>query len=369
MITSSRKSQESGFQFGGHSSVVINGDNASIYVGRLDNYGEASTPRLQVWALYGAPSGEEIDGVLLAEAETQTLYGGYYLEFISLDAALVDSVRGLYTIALVVTRAGESGSYDDIVVMPDLVDFYHPQLIQPAAAKLSSDGFSAAVAGVSNPRTSGSTSGSLVIELWALANAGGFTGNDFHLGGVEYISAAGGEVSSAIEFNGYPNYPTGKFFPAVVLREWTPAGYLVRDRIVGENAIELPPQGGAVADAFNAPVAQVTAKVSVQEPTLAKAALKDGPTQEKKAAPAKKVAAPAKAAAPVAKKEAAKPAAKEEPKKVEAKKEESKPAATKATPAKAEPKKEEPKPAAKKAVATKATAKKTASKVSKKKKK
>ncbi|WP_269541275.1 hypothetical protein [Cerasicoccus fimbriatus] len=365
MITSSRKSQESGFQFGGHSSVVINGDNASIYVGRLDNYGEASTPRLQVWALYGAPSGEEIDGVLLAEAETQTLYGGYYLEFISLDAALVDSVRGLYTIALVVTRAGESGSYDDIVVMPDLVDFYHPQLIQPAAAKLSSDGFSAAVAGVSNPRTSGTTSGSLVIELWALANAGGFTGNDFHLGGVEYISAAGGEVSSAIEFNGYPNYPTGKFFPAVVLREWTPAGYLVRDRIVGENAIELPPQGGAVADAFNAPLAQVTAKVSVQEPTLAKAALKDGPTQEKKVAPAKKAAAPA------AKKEAAKPAAKEEPKKVEAKKVETKAAApVKATPAKAEPKKEEPKPAAKKAakkaVEKKSTIKK-ASKTSKKK--
>ncbi|WP_309385801.1 hypothetical protein [Cerasicoccus frondis] len=363
MITSSRKSQESGFQFGGHSSVVINGDSASIYVGRLDNYGEASTPRLQVWALYGAPTGDEIDGVLLAEAETQTLYGGYYLEFISLDAALADSVRGLYTIALVVTRAGESGSYDDIVVMPDLVDFYHPQLVQPAAAKLSSDGFSASVAGVSNPRVSGTTSGSLVVELWALANPGGFTGSDFHLGGVEYISAQGGEVSSSIEFNGYPNYPTGKFFPAVVLREWTPAGYLVRDRIVGETAIELPPVGGAVADAFNAPVAQVTAKVSVKEPTLAKAALKDGPTQEKKVAVAKKVAAP------VVNKEAAKPAAKAEPAKVEVKKAEPKKEEAKAAPKKVEAKKEEPKQAAVKKVAAKKAAKKAASKVSKKKKK
>ncbi|WP_309397700.1 hypothetical protein [Cerasicoccus maritimus] len=367
MITSSRKSQESGFQFGGHSSVVINGDSASIYVGRLDNYGEASTPRLQVWALYGAPTGDEIDGVLLAEAETQALYGGYYLEFISLDAVLADSVRGLYTIALVVTRAGESGSYDDIVVMPDLVDFYHPQLIQPAAAKLSSDGFSASVAGVSNPRTSGNASGSLVVELWAMSDKNGFTGSDFHLGGVEYISAQGGEVSTSIEFNGYPNYPTGKFFPAIVLREWTPAGYLVRDRIVGENALEFPPQLNAVADAFNAPVAQVTAKVVAQEPTLAKAALKDGPTQEKKVAVTKKVAAPA------AKKEEAKPAAKAEPKKAEVKaapaKAESKKVEAK-SPAKAEPKTEAAKPAAKKA-AKKAAAKKSsikkASKASKKK--
>lgn len=303
MITSSRKSQESGFQFGGHSSVVINGDIASIYVGRLDNYGEAATPRFQIWALYGAPSGDDLDGVLLAEAETQTLYGGYYLEFISLDAVLTDSVRGLYTIALVVTRAGDSGSYDDLVVMPDLLDFYHPQLVQPAVAKLSSDGFFASIGGVSNPRASGVTSGSLVVELWAIADVNGFTGADFHLGGIEFIQALGGEVTAPVEFSGYPNYPTGKFYPAIVLREWTSAGYLVRDRIVGQNAIEFPPQGGAIADAFNAPVAEVTEVVAKPEPVLAKAALKDGPTQEKKVAAPKKTAVPAdKIAAPVAKK-------------------------------------------------------------------
>lgn len=359
MITSSRKSQESGFQFGGHSSVTIHGDNASIYVGRLDNYGEASTPRFQVWALYGDPTGEDINGVLLAEAETQTLYGGYYLEYISLDAVLSDSVRGLYSIALTVSRAGESGSYDDLVVMPDLVDFYHPQLLQPAAAKLSSDGFAASVAGVSNPRVAGTTSGSLVIELWALAQQGGFTGNDYHLGGIEFIQSVGGEVSGPIEFNGYPNYPTGKFYPSIVLREWTGAGYLVRDRITADNAIQFPPQGGAVADAFNAPVAQVTAVITAAEPVLAKAALKDGPKQEAKAAPAKKVEAP------VAKKEEAKPAAKVEPKMVEAKAEPKKEAA-KAEPQKAPAKKVEVKAEPKKEVA-KAPAKRAAVKKAKKK--
>lgn len=365
MITSSKKSHENGFQFGGHSSVVINGDSASIYVGRLDNYGEAATPRFQVWALYGAPTGDALDGVLLAEAETQTLYGGYYLEFISLDAALTDSVRGLYTIALVVTRAGETGSYDDLVVMPDLIDFYHPQLVQPAAAKLSSDGYSASVAGVSNPRASGAVSGSLVVELWAMADANGFTGGDFHLGGVEFIQTQGGEMTGPVEFSGYPNYPTGRFFPAIILREWTPAGYLVRDRIVAANPISFPPQGGAIADAFNAPVAEVTAVVSKPEPTLAKAALKDGPSQEKKVAAPKKVAIPseqvaqpvsssAKTAAPAAKPAestpvpVAKKAVKEDAPKTEAPKKEA-------------PKKESAKAPAKKAV-KKAAAKKSAKK-------
>ncbi|MEO0795752.1 MAG: hypothetical protein AAFX93_11340 [Verrucomicrobiota bacterium] len=343
MITSSRKSEQIGFQFGGHSSVTINGDDASLYIGRLDNYGEAATPRFQIWALPAAPASDLVEGVLLAEAETQILSSGYYLEYISLNADLMDSVRGPQTIVLTVSRAGQVGSYDDLVVMPDLVDFYHPQLLQPAAAKLSSDGFFASVEGISNPRSMGSQSGSLVVEFWALADADGFTGGDFHLGGVEYIAAPGGEVSAPIEFSGSPVYPAGKFYPSIVVREWSGNGYLVRDRITGSTALEFPPAGAAVADAFDAPVAVVT-EVKKTEP---KAELKKAEKEEPKEK---------KAAAPVAKKETASKVAK----KVAVKKAEPKEAP------KAEVKKAEPKPEAKKAAVKKVAKKEAAVKTSKK---
>jgi len=303
MITNSLKSPKPGFQFGGHVSVTFNGDVATLYVGRLDNNGEAATPRLQVWALASAPAGEQISGVLLAEAETQTLYGGYYLEYITLDAELADSVRGLQTIVVTVSRAGATGWWDDLALMPDLINFYHPQLVQPAAARLTADGFTASVAGVSNPRAEGAISGSLVIEFWALADQGGFTGHDFHLGGVEYLRTAGGEMTGAVEFSGRCHYPAGEYYPALVLREWSGSSYLVRDRIVGASPVQLPPSLDAVADAFSAQAPQAVASAPSQpspaqaetaNPVEVKAeqaaeALKDGPRHVETIRLAKKV--------------------------------------------------------------------------------
>ncbi|MGE9296573.1 MAG: hypothetical protein ACQKBV_09830 [Puniceicoccales bacterium] len=292
MITQSLKSPEPAFQFGGHTSVTFNGDFATLYIGRLDNNGEAATPRLQIWALGGVPSGDQLSGVLLGEAEAQTLNGGYYLEYITLDANLVDSVRGLHTIVVTVARAGAIGWYDDLVVMPDLIDFYHPQLVQPAAARLTADGFTASVAAISNPRSADFVSGSLVVELWALADQNGFTGNDFHLGGIEYLATPGGEVTAPVEFGSNCTYPQGSFYPALVLREWTGSAYLVRDRIVGENPLQLPPQLDAIADAFNAPAPQAVVEAPVKV-EAAKPAAKKATTPAKAEAP-KKAAAPAK---------------------------------------------------------------------------
>ena len=232
---------------------------------------------LQLWASDDGFSGLQTHGVKVAELAVQPMAGG--LATAGWCAAMPPAGAVDQALALVAYAADGSPQVRDLAVYPCRESFFQPTLVGDVACTLAAGSAKLSIDAIVNPRDLDNLSGTLSLEVWALdaPYAGGsWTGNP--VATVILGVLAGGASWSDCRYDVPAATPVEAAALTLMLREWTPAGYVTRDY----RNFEAPAKAAAV-----------------DKPTKAKAAAKTK-------APAKPKAAAKPAAAKVATKAAAK---------------------------------------------------------------
>jgi len=109
--------------------------------------------------------------------------------------------------------------------------FSQPRFTGETAYLLSGDKIHLTVASLENPRELGNLTGTLALELWALTDA--YSGSSFrgtHLAGVIVGQLAGQQSWRDLAYDlAFTPPQAGRWHLALMLREWTGAGYTTRD--------------------------------------------------------------------------------------------------------------------------------------------
>jgi len=250
---------------------------------------------LQLWASNnGFPDGLTT-GVKIAELSIQPMVGGLatagWCEAMP-PAGAVDQILGL---ALVAFTADGQAHVRDLAIYPNRESFFQPSLVGYVDCQLKDGTAELSIEAIANPRGLDNLSGTLALEVWALESpyvGGSWTGSP--VASVIVGILGGGNQWTDCLFDVPAALPAEGAALTVMLREWTPAGYVTRDY---RNFAAAP------AKAKPAPKARAAAKPKAA--VAAKPAAVKAPVVEVKAATAKAaVVKPAKKAASV--KEAAK---------------------------------------------------------------
>jgi DNA uptake protein ComE-like DNA-binding protein len=225
-------------RLGANHGYLIDGDIARIHadVEILDTSLPASHWALQLWACESPHAGGPLSGVIVAEA---AWHGGVDAaeRLQRLDAEAHARVLGGqrdYAMVLVLA-SGENGQYEqvhDFANYPARQRFITPHLEGSVGYSVDGDQVMLEAGAVRSPRDADNLSGSLSLELWALADpyhGGHFAG--LMLGRVDLGRLGGQSVLTAIAERAPFTAPSaGRWHVVMMLREWTgPAGYVTRD--------------------------------------------------------------------------------------------------------------------------------------------
>ena len=298
--TIARLGENHGYRFEGdfvHLNAEVNFADTELAAGR--------SWVLQLWASDRGFSGAELSGVKVAEMPIQPVAGSLLVTGLCNampPAGTADHVVGL---ALVASAADGRPEVGDLAVYPSGEVFFQPCLVGNVACTLNDGTAELAIDAIANPRTADNVSGTLALEVWALdaPYAGGsWTGNpvaSLILG----VLGGGGEWTDC-RYNVPAALAVDGAALTVMLREWTPAGYVTRDY-----------RNFAAVPAAVAVVTKVEAAAKVEAPVKAEPAPKAKPADKPTAAvvaakPAAAVKAPVEVKQPEVKKAEVKPAAK-----------------------------------------------------------
>jgi DNA uptake protein ComE-like DNA-binding protein len=248
---------------------------------------------LQLWASDNGFAGGQTAGVKVAELAVQPMAGG--LATAGWCAAMppagaVDQSLGLALVAF----ADGLPQIRALAVYPSRESFFQPKLVGQVGCTLADGVATLTIDAIANPRDTDNLSGTLSLEVWALdaAYAGGsWTGSP--VATVILGELDGGAAWSACLFNVPAAMPAEGAALTVMLREWTPAGYVTRDYRNFAAAVPAKPEVAAKA----APVAKAKPAAKPKAAVAAKPAVAVKPpvTEVKKAEVAAK---PVKKAAP-----------------------------------------------------------------------
>lgn len=250
---------------------------------------------LQLWASDSGFNGLNTAGVKVAELAVQPMAGG--LATAGWCAAMppagaVDQAIGLALVAFV----DGLPQIRDLAVYPSRENFFQPTLVGQVGCTLADGVAALTIDAIANPRDNDNLSGTLSLEVWALdaPYAGGsWTGSP--VATVILGELAGGAAWSECQYNVPAAMPVAGAALTVMLREWTPAGYVTRDY---RNFAAVPAKVEAVVKAKPATKAKPAAKpkaVAAAKPAVAAKA----PVAEAKPAAVKAAAKPVKKAADV----------------------------------------------------------------------
>jgi DNA uptake protein ComE-like DNA-binding protein len=262
---------------------------------------------LQLWANGDGFSGLQTAGVKVAELSIQPMAGGLatagWCDAMP-PAGAVDQVLGL---ALISFTADGLAQVRDLAIYPNRESFFQPSLVGHVDCKLTDGAAELSIEAIANPRGIDNLSGTLSLEVWAL-NAP-YTGGSWSGSPVATVILgvlSGGEAWSGCHFNVPASMPAEGAALTVMLREWTPAGYVTRDY---RNFAAAPVKPEAVAKAAPATKAKPAAKpkapaktkeVAAAKPAVAaKAPVVEVKKAEVAAKPVKKAAVAKDAAKPV----------------------------------------------------------------------
>jgi DNA uptake protein ComE-like DNA-binding protein len=253
---------------------------------------------LQLWASDCGFSGGDLAGVKVAELPIQPVAGASMIAGCCAampPAGMADHVLGL---ALVAYAADGSSEVCDLAIYASRETFQQPCLLGEVSCSLTNGEAELTVKTIVNPRSADNLSGTLTLEVWALdAPYAGGSWTGIPVASLVLGVLAGGGEWSACHFTVPAALPTEAAALTVMLREWTPSGYLTRDfRNVALAAVkpESVPLEAPVIVAEPAPAVEVISAVVAQKPAKAKKETAE-PAKVKKAAepaePAKEVAA------------------------------------------------------------------------------
>ena len=322
--TIARLGENHGYRFEGdfvHLNAEVNFADTELAAGR--------SWALQLWASDRGFPGAELSGVKVAEMPIQPVAGSLLVTGLCNampPAGTADHVVGL---ALVASAADGQQEVGDLAVYPSGEVFFQPCLVGDVACTLNDGTAELAIDAIANPRAADNVSGTLALEVWVLdaPYAGGnWTGSpvaSLILG----VLGGGGEWTDC-RYNVPAALPVDGAALTVMLREWTPAGYVTRDYrnfAAAVAKVEVVTKVEAVVTEEAAPKAEVAVKaepvlkveaaVKVEAPVKAEPVPKAKPADKPIAAvvaekPAAAVKAPVEVKQPDVKKAEVKPAAK-----------------------------------------------------------
>lgn len=227
---------------------------------------------LQLWACDAPLDAQPVRGTKVAEVAVGTEGR------VSASAAAFPPAGHARHAMVLVLADGTDGRVADFANFPRPEQFAQPRLQGTAGFTLGDGQVRIAVDGIDNPRAADNLSGSLVVELWALpapfADRGDTDG--VQLAGVFLGSLSGQQGWQQLAFDlPLAARPAGTWHVALLLREWTAAGYVTRDF----TDFPLPVSWAAEA----APVAEVEPAAlarPARKPAAKKAAPKAAPKAE-----------------------------------------------------------------------------------------
>ena len=184
---------------------------------------------LQLWASQDGFA-DGLCGVKLAEQAVWPLAGGVLVN--AECAAMLPAGTAEQALALALVRFAADGRAEvrDLAVYPVRERFFQPLLEGEVSCSLK-DGFAElSIDAIGNPRAADNLSGTLSLEVWALdAPYAGGSWIGTPVATVILGTLAGGEQWSACRYSVPAALPVEGAALTVMLREWTPAGYVTRD--------------------------------------------------------------------------------------------------------------------------------------------
>lgn len=216
---------------------------------------------LQLWACPSASGGDTSDGIKVAERRVS----GEDFTVSAETLALPPAGRDDYVMVMTLVGIGENGAMQlhDYANFDYPQGFTQPQLQGTLNCDFGGDHVDLTVECIRNPRAADNLSGSLSLELWALAEpyrGGAFSG--LRLASTELGVLGGGEewLHNSFRLDLAP-LPNGECSLVLMLREWTAAGYLTRDYRV----LQSPARADVIEPTPVAEAVEATAVVEIAD--------------------------------------------------------------------------------------------------------
>ncbi len=238
---------------------------------------------LQLWASVAGFDGLALNGVKVAELALQPTPGAFNVAACVAALPPAGCAQQVMALALVEQSADGYVRVRDLSVYPTAQTFFQPFMHGAVSCQLKDGVAEIAIESIASPRAAENVSGTLALEVWALAapyGGGAWVGTP--VASLVLGTLAGGTTWSDCHYSVPAVTANASAALTVMLREWTPAGYLTRDYR------NLP------ATVAEAPVATVTVSEKLEKKVEKKVAKKPAPKAAAK--PAAKAAA---ATAPV----------------------------------------------------------------------
>lgn len=184
---------------------------------------------LQLWSSeQGFTAG--LNGVKVAELAIEPRAGGILADAQSHAMPPAGAAAQVLALALVAFAADGQPLLRDLAVYPGPEIFFQPRLAGQVSCTLVDASVELAIETISNPRVAGNLSGTLCLEVWALEApyaGGSWAGSP--VASLVLGVLAGDSAWTDCRFTVPAALPEGGAALTVMLREWTPAGYVTRD--------------------------------------------------------------------------------------------------------------------------------------------
>ncbi len=176
-------------------------------------------------------------------------------------------------IALVSGRKGQFDELHDFAAYACPEKFIQPKMQGNIGYRLDGKRVRIDVEKIENPRPADNLSGSLSLELWALPQV--YTGGAFHgapLAGVIFEALPGQQETIFKSFDlPFTRPPKGTWQIVLMLREWTPAGFVTRDFTNFSERVSFPEEAAPVAEMSPVTVIEPKPVVADSKPAETKA--------------------------------------------------------------------------------------------------
>ena len=188
---------------------------------------------LQLWACAEPFDGHAGAGTLVAQVPIGPLSTESQQYVGAEGAAFPPAGHGTHTMVLVLA-AGHDGRFDEVhdyANYPRRESFAQPEINGPAGFELGDGSATLHAAGITNPRAPDNLSGTLSLELWALTAPYTSGKPDGVQLAASQLGCLGGQQAWHDVRVDAPvaSKPAGSWHLAMLLREWTPIGFVTRD--------------------------------------------------------------------------------------------------------------------------------------------
>ena len=215
---------------------------------------------LQLWACSGPFDGHAGAGTLVAQVPLGPLSADAQ-QYVGAEAlAFPPAGHGLHSMVMVLA-AGHDGHFDEVhdyANYPRPECFAQPEINGTAGFDLGEDSVTLSAEGITNPRAPDNLSGTLSLELWALTAPYTSGKPDGVQLAANQLGCLGGQQAWHDVRVDVPvaGKPAGSWHIAMLLREWTPIGFVTRDYANFTQPVSWPEAPAAAAEApTEAPVA------------------------------------------------------------------------------------------------------------------